>query len=65
MAQVRAGDAGAAAPDRSPFLSRLQHNDGSFPSLIPDSGDSDVDSTAMGAMALALVTGQQAAVTRP
>ena len=48
----RAGD--AAAPIA--YLESLQHPDGSWPSLIPgDTGDSDVDSTAMAAMALALV----------
>jgi Prenyltransferase and squalene oxidase repeat len=61
MAQIRAGDtANAQAPIA--YLESLQHADGSFPSLIPPTGDSDVDSTAMAAMALALVPGEQGAV---
>lgn len=60
LAQLRAGQAGeAAAPVR--YLESLQHANGSFPSLIPPAGDQDVDSTAMAAMALALVPGKRAA----
>ena len=60
IAQLRAGQRGAAAaPVR--FLESLRNGDGSFPSLIPDSHDQDVDSTAMAAMALALVPGAAAA----
>lgn len=60
LAQLRAGQASkAAAPIR--YLESLQHADGSFPSLIPPAGDRDVDSTAMAAMALALVPGKRAA----
>ncbi|WP_051740109.1 prenyltransferase/squalene oxidase repeat-containing protein [Kitasatospora sp. MBT66] len=60
MAQLRAGDtANAAAPIA--YLKSLQHADGSWPSLIPATGDSDVDSTAMAVMALALVPGDEAA----
>ncbi|HEY3954188.1 MAG TPA: hypothetical protein VGM53_12495 [Streptosporangiaceae bacterium] len=59
IAQLRAGQrTGAAAPVR--FLESLRGRDGSFPSLIPDSHDRDVDSTAMAAMALALVPGTAA-----
>jgi hypothetical protein len=60
IAQLRAGQAGeAAAPIR--FLEGLRNSDGSFPSLIPDSHDQDVDSTAMAVMALALAGGATAA----
>src|SRR5207237_1031045 len=41
-------------------LESLQNADGSFPSLIPGTGDQDVDSTAMAAMALALAPGTAA-----
>jgi hypothetical protein len=59
IAQLRAGQRrGAAAAVR--YLASLQHADGSFPSLIPGTGG-DVDSTAIAAMALALVPGQAAA----
>ncbi|MFE7530865.1 prenyltransferase/squalene oxidase repeat-containing protein [Kitasatospora sp. NPDC057542] len=60
MAQLRAGDATDAAPAIA-YLKSLQHPDGSWPSLIPATGDSDVDSTAMAVMALALVPGDEAA----
>ncbi len=54
IAQVRAGQlARARAPIA--FLLNLRNADGSFPSLIPDSQDRDVDSTAIAVMALALV----------
>jgi hypothetical protein len=60
IAQLRAGQRTAAdAPVR--FLESLRGGDGSFPSVIPDSHDQDVDSTAMAAMALALVPGAAAA----
>ncbi|HEY2575600.1 MAG TPA: hypothetical protein VGI74_04770 [Streptosporangiaceae bacterium] len=60
LAQLRAGQPRqAAAPIR--YLESLQHANGSFPSLIPPTGDQDVDSTAMAAMALALAPGKQAA----
>ncbi|MDT4901087.1 MAG: hypothetical protein QOJ78_2017 [Pseudonocardiales bacterium] len=53
IAQLRAGDTvGAAGPVT--YLEGLQHASGAFPSVIP-SADSDVDSTAMAAMALALL----------
>ncbi|MFF2044572.1 prenyltransferase/squalene oxidase repeat-containing protein [Kitasatospora sp. NPDC058170] len=60
MAQLRAGDTAAAAGPVG-YLKGLQHPDGSWPSLIPATGDSDVDSTAMAAMALALLTDDPAA----
>ncbi|MGA5729122.1 prenyltransferase/squalene oxidase repeat-containing protein [Streptomyces seoulensis] len=54
MAQLRAGDtANAAAPVA--YLKGLQQTGGAWPSLIPASADSDVDSTAMAVMALALL----------
>jgi Prenyltransferase and squalene oxidase repeat len=59
IAQLRAGQASqAAAPIQ--YLESLRNADGSFPSLIPDSHDQDVDSTAMAVMALALVPGSAA-----
>jgi prenyltransferase beta subunit len=65
MAQVRAGDAsGSASPVT--FLEGLQATSGAFPSVIPGS-DSDVDSTAMAAMALDLLANDstaKAAVTK-
>lgn len=60
MAQLRAGDEdNAKAPVA--YLESLQ-NDGSgaWPSLIPPTGDSDVDSTAIAAMALDLAGGKTA-----
>ncbi|MGA5319251.1 prenyltransferase/squalene oxidase repeat-containing protein [Streptomyces seoulensis] len=54
MAQLRAGDTvNAAAPVA--YLKGLQQSGGAWPSLIPASADSDVDSTAMAVMALALL----------
>jgi hypothetical protein len=60
MAQLRAGQQNQAAAPIA-FLAGLRNSDGSFPSLIPDSHDQDVDSTAAAAMALALVPGATAA----
>lgn len=60
MAQLRAGQASQAAAPVA-YLKSLQNRDGSFPSLIPSTGDQDVDSTAMAAMALALAPGAAAA----
>jgi hypothetical protein len=60
MAQMRAGQAGEAAEPIA-YLESLQNAGGSFPSLIPSTGDQDVDSTAMAAMALALAPGEAAA----
>ena len=60
MAQLRAGQVTQAAAPVA-YLQGLQNSDGSFPSLIPDSGDQDVDSTAMAVMALALAPGARAA----
>jgi hypothetical protein len=60
MAQLRAGQLREAAAPIA-YLESLQSADGSFPSLIPAGGGPDVDSTAMAAMALAMVRGQRAA----
>jgi hypothetical protein len=60
MAQFRAGQASEAAAPVA-YLEGLQSADGSFPSLIPPSGGTDVDSTAMAVMALALAPGARAA----
>lgn len=59
MAQLRAGEENAA---REPiaYLEGLQHDNGAWPSLIPATGDSDVDSTAVAAMALDLAGGEKA-----
>ena len=54
IAQLRAGDAAGAARAIA-YLESLQNQDGAWPSLLPSGGDSDVDSTAMAAMALALL----------
>ncbi|MEU9336990.1 prenyltransferase/squalene oxidase repeat-containing protein [Streptomyces sp. NPDC048290] len=63
MAQLRAGEEDAAAEPIA-YLAGLQHDDsGAWPSLIPSTGDSDVDSTAMAAMALDLA-GDNAAVDK-
>jgi prenyltransferase beta subunit len=60
IAQLRAGDdANAAAPIS--FLLSQQESNGAWPSLIPSTGDSDVDSTAMAVMALQLAPGATAA----
>ncbi len=61
IAQVRAGDsANAAAPIR--YLESLQNGNGGWPSVLPPgtSPASDVDSTALAVMALALVSGHRA-----
>jgi hypothetical protein len=57
MAQLRAGEATAAAPAIG-YLERLQRPSGAYASLIPASGGPDVDSTAVAMMALALVPGR-------
>ncbi|MFF3698047.1 prenyltransferase/squalene oxidase repeat-containing protein [Streptomyces sp. NPDC002221] len=55
IAQLRAGEKSLAAGPVA-YLESLQHTDtGAWPSLIPSTGDSEVDSTAMAAMALDLV----------
>ncbi|MFJ8578341.1 prenyltransferase/squalene oxidase repeat-containing protein [Micromonospora sp. NPDC093277] len=61
MAQLRAGQQqDATAPIE--YLRQLQRASGAFPSLIPADGSGDeVDSTAMAAMALALLTDDPAA----
>jgi hypothetical protein len=60
IAQLRASQQTQAAAPVT-FLESLRNSDGSFASLIPDSHDHDVDSTAVAAMALALVPGATAA----
>ncbi len=60
IAQLRAGDT-ANANGPIAYLESLQNGNGSWPSLIPSTGNSDVDSTAMAAMALALLPGDAAA----
>ncbi|MFF9352014.1 prenyltransferase/squalene oxidase repeat-containing protein [Streptomyces sp. NPDC014734] len=59
MAQLRA-DEGTAAQEPIAYLESLQHGSGAWPSLIPATGDSDVDSTAVAAMALDLAGGEKA-----
>lgn len=54
IAQLRAGDAVHARPAITYLLS-LQEDSGAWPSLIPSTGDNDVDSTAMAVMCLDLV----------
>ncbi|MFJ6611266.1 prenyltransferase/squalene oxidase repeat-containing protein [Streptomyces sp. NPDC091289] len=57
IAQVRAGEEKAAEAPIA-YLADLQHSStGAWPSLIPATGDSEVDSTAMAAMTLDLVPG--------
>ncbi|MFJ9245603.1 prenyltransferase/squalene oxidase repeat-containing protein [Streptomyces sp. NPDC101776] len=57
MAQSRAGE---KTEEPLAYLESLQHSNGAWPSLIPATGDSDVDSTAMAAMALDLAGGDKA-----
>ncbi|WP_406012062.1 prenyltransferase/squalene oxidase repeat-containing protein [Streptomyces sp. NBC_00984] len=59
MAQLRA-DEKTAAQRPIAYLESLQHGSGAWPSLIPATGDSDVDSTAIAAMALDLAGGEKA-----
>ncbi|MFD6426326.1 prenyltransferase/squalene oxidase repeat-containing protein [Streptomyces sp. NPDC060198] len=59
MAQLRAGER-SAAKEPIAYLQSLQHDTGAWPSLIPTTGDSDVDSTAIAAMALDLAGGEKA-----
>ena len=66
IAQLRAGD-GTHASAAIAYLKGLQNSAGAWPSLIPDSGDSDVDSTALAAMALSMLptdAGATAAVSK-
>ncbi|CAM5266761.1 Prenyltransferase and squalene oxidase repeat-containing protein OS=Streptomyces microflavus OX=1919 GN=Smic_00650 PE=4 SV=1 [Streptomyces microflavus] len=57
IAQVRAGEEKAAEAPVG-YLAGLQNtSSGAWPSLVPPTGDADVDSTAMAAMALDLVPG--------
>jgi LPXTG-motif cell wall-anchored protein len=62
VAQLRAGDATNAAPAIA-YLESLQNGAGAWPSLLPSSGDSDIDSTAMAAMALARLPSDATATT--
>lgn len=59
MAQLRA-DEKEAAQEPIAYLESLQHDTGAWPSLIPATGDSEVDSTAMAAMTLDLAGGEKA-----
>lgn len=59
MAQLRAGEKTAAEQPLA-YLEGLQHSSGAWPSLIPSTNDSDVDSTAIAAMALDLAGGDTA-----
>ncbi|MEU4098353.1 prenyltransferase/squalene oxidase repeat-containing protein [Streptomyces sp. NPDC026673] len=59
MAQLRAGEK-SAAEDPIAYLESLQQDNGAWPSLIPSTNDSDVDSTAIAAMALDLAGGDSA-----
>lgn len=54
IAQLRAADSVKAAGPIA-YLESLQNAAGAWPSLIPASGNSDVDSTAIAAMALAAI----------
>ncbi|MFF2960266.1 prenyltransferase/squalene oxidase repeat-containing protein [Streptomyces sp. NPDC057963] len=58
-AQLRAGEK-TAAQEPIAYLESLQHGNGAWPSLIPSTDDSDVDSTAIAAMALDLAGGDRA-----
>ncbi|MFJ9820325.1 prenyltransferase/squalene oxidase repeat-containing protein [Streptomyces sp. NPDC101151] len=59
MAQLRAGEKVAAAQPIA-YLESLQQPSGAWPSLIPSTRDSDVDSTAIAAMTLDLAGGAKA-----
>ncbi|WP_443080556.1 prenyltransferase/squalene oxidase repeat-containing protein [Streptomyces sp. PTD5-9] len=59
MAQLRAGEK-QAAKEPIAYLAGLQQDSGAWPSLIPSTNDSDVDSTAIAAMALDLAGGEAA-----
>ncbi|MFQ3559922.1 terpene cyclase/mutase family protein [Streptomyces gramineus] len=59
MAQLRAGEEPAAQQPIA-YLESLQQDSGAWPSLIPSTNDSDVDSTAIAAMALDLAGGATA-----
>ncbi|MFF8931555.1 prenyltransferase/squalene oxidase repeat-containing protein [Streptomyces longwoodensis] len=59
MAQLRAGEK-TAAEQPIAYLESLQQPSGAWPSLIPSTNDSDVDSTAIAAMTLDLAGGTQA-----
>ena len=54
IAQFRAGDTVGAAPAVA-YLESLQNSAGAWPSVLPATGDADVDSTAIAAMGLALL----------
>ncbi|MFQ6141880.1 prenyltransferase/squalene oxidase repeat-containing protein [Streptomyces seoulensis] len=65
IAQIRAGETGAAAQPIA-FLKSLQDRSGGWVSLIGEPSDTEVDSTAMAAMALDLLpdAGSKAAVDK-
>jgi hypothetical protein len=63
IAQRRVGDEANAAPAIT-YLESLQNASGAWPSVIPSTGDSEVDSTAIAAMALDGEGGASAAVTK-
>jgi hypothetical protein len=63
IAQRRAHDDANAAPAIT-YLESLQSASGAWPSVIPSTGDSDVDSTSIAAMALDGRSDATAAVTR-
>ncbi|WP_416973820.1 prenyltransferase/squalene oxidase repeat-containing protein [Streptomyces sp. 4F14] len=60
IAQLRAGE---KATEPVAYLKSLQQRGGAWPSLIPATGDADVDSTAVAAMALDLA-GEKRAVDK-
>jgi prenyltransferase beta subunit len=61
IALIRAGVHASALTAAVAYLQAVRHADGSWPSLLPASADSDVDSTAMAATALALRSSDPAA----
>ncbi|MCK8677624.1 prenyltransferase/squalene oxidase repeat-containing protein [Streptomyces lichenis] len=60
MAQLRAGETKAAEAPVAYLLGIQDRKTGAWPSIIPSTGNSDVDSTAMAAMAVDLAGGERA-----